>query len=322
MALPSLDGPYALKTVRNQIPYIELPGGSERFVNDGTECVRRLACYWNQRQDFILDVLGDANVIGGKLRRDLPEKHPDFDDDSGKIFSMWAREMTLVDKAGWPGRDSGTGALVMHDSAPDYTGVREENGEGLAIYDVLYRPTIEYMLTDEEADADPYLERSRFLIRTFDPGGENLTLPKGLLKFEGDTDANYFTELAPILFPNAILNYHWLMVPVNGFPTNTALGYFDSGTLVVGAMGSVNSAQFEGFKPGSLLCLPPQRQVYIHANTGIYLNVTYQFQYRPQGHSRFLRNSGLFERLIRIFDPTVGVQQEFDFTKIFDVSNP
>lgn len=319
----------ALRTVRSNIPYWELYDYGERFVPEGTESARRLACYWSQRKPFLLDVLGNAFIegtagtAGAKLRRYIPEKHPGFNEVTD-FYGMWAVDAVLVQGAGWANREY-SGAIKFNDSPPTGTStLRAENGEGLAIYDVRYQPTIHYVLDDDQAAASGIGELSRFTVFTAEPGGENLPLPKNYLRWESSgADARDGPELAPILFPSEIINLQWLMVPVDAFRDNTILGYSSApGTFVQGAVGAVNDDDFLGYEEGTLLCLPPTRRLYIGANTNIFLDITFHFQYRPMGHNYFLRNSGEWEKLVRGDDPTNGPFLEFDFTKILDVASP
>lgn len=348
--IPSMTATQVLKTARSQISYEEdVEGHAERYVDGGTEVTRRLRCYWRDRQQFILDMVGDVRIVGtagqtgAKIRRDLPEKHPDYDDNTGQLFSMWANEMTYVGHAGWQGRSTypaNHSAFAVHSTIPSGTwpavptfrddpANRGMDDLGLAVYDVVYRPTLHYMYTDAEIDSNSVTgERARYVVVTHEPGGENVTLPKGLLKFENDYDSNTYNELAPVLFPTDVITYTWLMVPVSAFRPTTILGDFTSSTnkLVPGVVGSVNSLPFDGFPAETLLCLPPTLTKYIHANTGVFLNIAYHFQFRPQTHQRYMRNDDTFRRLVRVQqaspppNPKKGVFESVDFAKLFDVS--
>jgi hypothetical protein len=326
----------ALRTLRNDIPYWEFPGNSERYTDDGTEVVRRLGCYWRDRQDFLLDILGDARIVGpagttgAKIRRDLPEQHPDFDDFSGQLFSMWATDAAFVEGLGWPGRDETTNSIAYHDSPPeidtDQSGsgdrLRAANGEGLAVYDVTYRPTRHYMYTDEEVDGFTLGERERYTFVTREPGAENLPVTKGWLEYQSGDKA---PELAPQIFPTAIVNIHWLMVPEAAYRRKTVEGYWNGSAVVPGYVGSVNDAVFvigdDSYEAETLLGLAPKFRPYIHANTGLFFDIIFPFQYRPAGHNRFLRNADTWERLVRVADNSKGPFPTFDMSKIFDPAN-
>jgi hypothetical protein len=332
--MPLLPG-NALQTVRSGIKYWEQPGFSAVFARDGTSVIRRLACEWGDQQQFISDMVGEARIVGGAgttgalLRRDLPEVFPGYDQGDDQAWTFWATDVRFIEGQGWPGRDkNGSGALAYHST--DLTNIRAPSdmteddpfqrgmdNQGLAVYEVTYRPRLDLLLSDEDADDSGIGELSRFNYLTYEAGGENLTYPRGLLKFEGGR-----------LFPNAILTLHWLMVPPAGFRQQTVLGYWDGTQLQHGVMGCVNNATFLGFPAESLLCLPPQITKFVHPSTSVYIDLAYPLQFRPQTHNRFMYGKAqslieLFKRLIFInITPTRGVFDTADFTALVDVSKP
>lgn len=326
MALPSLENDPFL-TERNSIPYIELPLTNERFVNDGTEAVRRLACYAKDRVQFITDMMEDARIQGGKLRRDLAETHPWYE-------SFRCVELQLVGSGGWPDYDSANNdGLTFSDSPPTGTSpLRAQNGEGVLIWLAVYRPPVGYdVKSDADADGDALLERSRYCRVTVEGAGDQLPIVKGALHFEGDSPNNTLREEAhAALYVSApIFNVEWLCLPRELECPQTWYGYWNGTKLIHGAVGSVNKNDFYlpghgTFKAGSLLCLAPQVRYFQHANTGVMKDMVWPLQMRPQTHSRFLRADGSWERVLRKTPDTdwVAVFPEFPFEDIFDPSKP
>lgn len=330
-------------TQRGEIPYWEFKNSyGEVFQDDGVSLTNCLGCYWKDREAFRLALLGfpyitgTAGSSGAKLRRYLPEKHPDFTvgtDNEGKS-PMYAWDMQFLDGLGWEGRNSVSSALAYHDSQPTYdpsTGTfsRPANEQGLALYMVTFRPRIYNVTDDDTADANSLLEQSRFTSLTQEPGGENYAVGQGLLYDDGSPDIshNYVGDaLGTQLFPQSILNFTWHELPVKAdltsvVPPQTTYGYWNGATLVQGMMGSVNATTFLGKPAGTLLGLAPTIRRYQSRTTDILEDWTFHFEYRPQGHNRYLLPVvGTWTNLVRAYDHTKGAILSFEFKDVFDVS--
>lgn len=322
LALQSISDPFY--TVKNSIPYFELHQTSERMSMEGTEWVRRLACMFKDRVTFITDMLGDARTVAGQLRRDLPESHP-------WSARFLVADMQLVSTAGYPDFDTANNDGLTFTDYPD-SGTSPVTGEGLAIYDVTYRPPALYdVKSDEDIDNGTYGERERYVITTDEPAAENLPVPRGLLYFEDDS-LQTPVDIPAIPVPTVIFNLQWLRVPIDVQMPQTWYGYWDGSKLVPGFVGSINSTDFwiprRGLMlAGTLLGLPPHFRPYVDANTNEFNDITFQMQYRPQGHNRFRKNNGCWKKLLVKDVPSAcssadqtGVFPEFEFKNIFDVS--
>jgi hypothetical protein len=293
----------ALTTRRSEIEYWELPNYTETWEDHNAGLVRRLACLWSQRQDFILDVVGDANVTGGLLRRDLPEEDRDF-------AGFYADGLNFVGHAGSPDRDATTKGLRVVERKHILATAEADVTDGLAIYDVTFRRPLYDVADDDSAHADPTLERSRYVIRSGDDiSAEALPVYANWLEFE---DHKPVGENAAVVFPQGIFPLLWHMVPTDGFPRVAAFGM----------QGKVNADSFEGFDAETLLFLGAKTTLYQAANTRNYYDVLYTFQHKPSGWNNYLRPNSVppaFGRVIRKNDPDNGVYLTGNFPDLFNV---
>jgi hypothetical protein len=291
-----------LYTRRSEIPYLMLPEHSEVWEDHNAGIVRRVACLWDDRQDFVLDFIGDAQKIASKLRRYLPEEDLEF---SG----FYAQRMQLVQYAGSAARDSTHKALRAVDRK--YIGATADADvtSGVAFYDVTFRRPLYDLKTDEDADADALLERSRYIIRSGDDiTGEAQPVYANWLEFE---DKGEVGEYAPFIYARGAYSFVWAMVPEDAYPRQTAYQM----------QNTVNRDAFEGFAAQTLLFMGARTEKYQAANTRTYLNCQYQFLYRPDGWNKILRTTltpPAFRRVRRKNDPDNGIYLEGSWERMFD----
>lgn len=295
-----------LYTDRSQIEYWELGEYRENWMEDNSNLTRRLACLWGQRFDFMNDMLGNAESIGGLLYRDLPQE----DAESPGYYSIGG---TLVQGAGYPGRHADHSAVYFKDRS--VLDDDDEPSDGFAIYDITYTKPIYDLKDDADAHESDLGELCRFVIREREFNAEALPMPSRFLEWELPP-RQQIPQAAPIVFPKGIYYYTWKMVPEEAWDEDTALSI----------QGTVNKYEFDNrFPAETLLFMGPKVRRYQHGNGTIYLDITYVFEYKRQKHNKFLRADRAnaepeFEYVRRIQNPSERVFLKEDFqTQLFTV---
>lgn len=294
-------------TATNGIQYYErVVGYSETWTDGQAGIVRQLFCPWADRDVFVSDMIGDARRVGDLLRRDLPEEDKHF---SG----MYCVDMQFVGGLGFPSEDQSDSTLAYF-SENTMTFPRTTTAGGYAVYNCTFKRPLYKVKSDDDIDNDPngYGERGRYVFRTRGGRVQNLKAPFKFLKFASDTNPdNYISDLpGVILFPQPTFTMVWHMVPFEQM----------SSDVIDGMLGKVNNIAWEGFTAGTLMFVDYNRVPYQSANTGLFETITYSFMHNRQGHNFFLRNSGVWEEVVRRGDPLTGVYEEGDFDELFDVS--
>lgn len=299
------------QTARSQIYYTEKPPLRETWADDNTAIIRRFICLWSERLQFVQDMLGDCNAIGGVLHRDIPEE-------DHEIPGFYADDATLVEGAGMLSYDEETLALGYRDrDTAASPGGSLTSGSGLAVYDVTFRKPLYYVKSDEDNEGDATGELGRYTFRFNAPAAENLPLPQRFLRWNSGPSAGKLLGSAGVLLsPKTAIKVIWYMVPLSedgGYPVAT----------VEGMVGKINSGSFLNKAAKTLLLTAAEPRPYqSKAFAKTFLEVTFNFEYRPQGFHKLIDpSSGTYEEVVRDADPTKGPFDTDDFTKLFDCSN-
>src|SRR4051812_40914675 len=166
-------------------------------------------------------MLGGAQIVGGKLMRDLPEVYPDID-------SLYCISCNLREGIGRP-RATGTFDSVEYDRAR---------------YEVTYSILPYLLVPDEAIHNTPGEELGRFVERQVQYEVEAITLPGAAFKWV-DTGTSIM-EPGVKNFWGVTQEWNWFGLP--DYPR----------AALVNCLGKTNSADFDGYPAGTLLLLSPE----------------------------------------------------------------
>lgn len=212
-----------------------------------TRVVRHLIIHFSNLDTAIREVLGYSfRTLGGRLSRVLPMRDPHF-------TWTYASAITSIRGIKFIGKNAGGG----HGPYADYS---------YAIISVLFT-TPPYAVksdTDIIVNGSPY-EWRRFVEKRFDVVGESLNTEAAELKF----GANYtppnqtIHRQYPFITFKTNLSWTWVQVPDVGLFSGG--GYDEGGRPeeVLACLGKVNSVEFEGWQPETLLFFPPRFEPYV-----------------------------------------------------------
>jgi hypothetical protein len=84
---------------------------------------------------------------------------------------------------------------------------------------------------------------------------------------------------------------------------------------------SASMFALDGKPAGTLLMMAPQRRIYQAANWQTYVELIYTLAYRRTGWNKFLNpNTGEFERVVQVNDPTQSAYETANLSALFDPS--
>lgn len=287
---------------RHKVRYWEAETGHrERWVRDGVEAVRMLRVGWDDRLKLVQDLIGYSQRVGGALKRELPEVHPQF----GWLYCT-ACEFRQQVGIGVQEAD-GRFRVARRDADGNIT-----DKDGYAVYECFYKP-LPYSV---RADNEVTKEYQRFTEKEVRFGTDSLTLPGQILQW-GVAPKDKIPEPSARAFGTLTLQYTWREIPT----LNT--GYFLS------KLSTVNDAVFDpefiNAQPGTLLFQTCEaRRVYSAIAYGAW-DITFSFLYRARGHnSLFRRTRGATDYYD--FDPVESVKSgqpaiydTSDFDKLFQL---
>lgn len=225
------------------------------------QSVRILQCDWDDRQQFVQDMVGSVVLNGNSIFRTIPELHP-------KLDWLYAAACDLIPVVlGVPG--NATGDMI-------------EYVPGLARYRVTYR-TLPYRVVAD--DAAQTTELYRYVERRWKPSVESLVTRGRFIWVTAPKDTIW--EPLSILQPSAVYEYVWHQVPV-------AVDILLPATLqtnINAALGTMNSAAFDSgrFAARQLLCVAPEIVLTQAANADYTYRITYPFMYRENGWHKVYR---------------------------------
>jgi hypothetical protein len=324
-----------LVTEANQIPYFEYMEYRESWKLDGVESTRICGCRWEDRYDFIRDMLGTATWspgqnVGGvvsNLSRQVPEAHPEYQNSDG-VGWMYATEAQLLDCQGMKVHDHSDIAKALS-SSPDYGTLNafDDNSYmvafNIAKFSITYRPVDYFVYTDKETPADQTNgELERFVIKTYTYAAENLPIPGSAFWWVPTVpeNRNQIPECPPKVFPTMELTYTWKNVP---------LPRIQKSDNIISRIGTVNSAAFDRgyWDVGTLLFVAPDIKPF-RSPVGDYLyDIAFKFLYRATGHNFLYRGSVNAFREVSIDgthypqdDPTITgkhIYDSSDFSQLF-----
>lgn len=276
------------------IPYLELlEGYAERGAHDDHEATRTCIVQWDLRWQFIKDMLGSAQYTVGSsfggvttnLHRTVPEAHPEYP-------FLYASRWEMIEGLGSTPVDTTNLAKSLTSQVPFGTLGVNLHPFTHGIHFNLAKIALHYTPFTYEVfgDNDPQSstgELGRYVTRTIQAGGENLTLPGKALYFATSVAADQTKN--PINESNAIITiatarptYKWHMVPkvnwqhllagvgkINSTGFDAMFGNYPSGTLLL-----------EAFEVSDPYRSPAQDRVY---------DVTFHFAWKPEGWNYFYR---------------------------------
>lgn len=303
----------------NAIEYYEYPDGyGEAFQPEGTECVRRLACAWEDREGFKDDIVG-LTLAGfdpgtGRLRRYVPDEHPWF---SG----MYAVTCRLAEKQGVPNQDAqGRLTFDLRTAAGAINDAGSGDSTGYAVYDVGYRRTNLFFKSDEDTTS----ELDRWVLRRGRDSTESLTIPGMSYVYGALNDAGLPAGTlipanvagSPITgdtakqFPFGTYTWEWFVVPQVPYDKIRA------------GLGKINSVAFDanfGNWPAETMYLQSaEYEPAQHASSYYYYTIKYTFIYRPTGWNKvFNRTYADFFKVIDKSSGTKGIYTTYDMHELF-----
>lgn len=271
------------------IPYIELLSFNERFHRDGVDSTRYCACAWEDREDFVLDMVGTnlwvaGNVVGGvvtNLQRYPPEQHPLYPE-------LYCDGCDLDAGQGVPtsNRDDLAKALT---SIPDYGNLEQYDDNNavsfnLAFYKVTYSPRDYQILGDEDVPDNGFGELNRNISIYFKPAAENLPYPGGAFKFQ--SDGTLINEPPAKTFPTTEFQLVWHDIPyppVDAWQTIIGACNLNPFTLLF-------SETLQGQYPAqTLICMPPEMQPHRSAAREFLYDITYVMVFRAKTWNALFR---------------------------------
>lgn len=190
--------------------------------------------------------------------------------------------------------------------------------DGVARISVTYTPRMYELLSDAEAAATGYGELSRYVDRQITYAVQAQQIPSTIqFKFIEGPAANTVVPMNPVLIiPLKQLQYRWVDVP--DIPH----------TSIDACLGKVNDAEFDGapgwpaYPAGTLLCQPPKTRRYRTFYGRTLWEITYCFDYRPNGWNKFLAASpatarGNYYLAAQEGDSTKPLFASADFSSLF-----
>jgi hypothetical protein len=302
--MPVTPSPISLFTSGpNHVEYQEFVDGSQTYHEEwhphSPSVTRTLQCDWDDRYDFLEDLLGKHEWQStGHIKRTPPEVHPD-------LYMLRATSATLIEH---PGR------------------IRQEDPTGLANFEVAryrvtYTPLPYLVLADDETPRDSRdpPELGRWVQKTSTMEGENLPIPNGSFGWAEPPNQNASLNEAPAIFrPTKGLIYTWHDVPSEVYPGASFSPVPPNIEAINAALGTVNSASFDydagptdgsgkdGWQPYTLLFVGVEYELYPHANMRQFCwRISYKFSYNPT-------------TWIKPFDP---VTNTFRLVRLLDAHN-
>ncbi len=278
-----------------QIP----PYTESHQLRSGSECRLRLSVPWGSKKetDFLGDTTGDANSV----KRTAPAQHP---------TKPWLRctSAELVDgKGAWR---IGSGGLIEYYDSGVVGAVLVAGGGGAGGGETgraIWELTFSFLPYDLEADSF----NLRWVIRQSRDAIESMRLPGNTFKFLA-TGRQIPEEIA-ILRSTRELTYTWVSVPD---VTVTALEFNVWGQVE----GRMNSVNFDGAKPFSMLCLAPQKSDPYNSPGGTRCrDVTYHMIYRADSTWRdvYDKNAKALATVVQTNDNTKFIYGVADFNTLF-----
>jgi hypothetical protein len=261
-------------------------------TSEGTEYTRVLGCYWNQRNAFLMDLLGTCvvNSQDGSLSRTLPEFFPGRND-----FICIDAKMNRVDgKPDFNTSDEPT-LITFSDLEAPYTpgtdatggGGKGYAGDGIVWYTTTWRKPLYAVLSDAQVVAlnpQPSTpELSRYVYRKPTYAGDTFPLPGGTFRWVNapgsppnngivppNPQGSKGTPILETLSKNNLFTeytYTWYKVPV--FPR----------TAVLNCQGKVNSLTFDGADPQTVLFEAPDfTDPYADVLGNLFQNIMYKMR--------------------------------------------
>jgi hypothetical protein len=314
-------GPY-------RVLYQEEEGYGEMWAVGNVEVTRVLRCRWDQRAEFVQDMVGAHTWDGTstKFERDLPEADLTYD-------FLSCVSCRLREAKGVPCQDASDGALeYIEKNSSGLVGTTS----GYAVYDCVFR-ALDYNLV---VDAATTSELQRFVTRDWKFAVDALVIPSQSLRWSNtgeDGDSGYsgtnriIAQPLPKNFPTANYQMVWEHVPglVVGAVPVLPIGN------ILDALGTVNNADFDaGFGPsgatkvfpaGTLLVLSAEAIRVRTASAQPLWRITYSCHYRGNKvGSTYKGWNSLYDRIsclfLKVFATVAGkpaIYDTSDFTKLF-----
>lgn len=231
-------------------------GPKEGFSVGNSVASKTYIVGWPVRSAFLDDLLGYSYLSGTTLKRVIPEQHPDY-----PVF--FASDATVEPM----GKSS-----VGLDGVSNWTA---------AIINCNFRPA-EYAIVKDENTAS---ELDRYVIRTYEPNAEFISLQGGLrfvTPLPGKPEGQVVSSPPGKLIFGMGLNYLWKEVP-----SKTATPFFlPNFSNIRSAIGKVNSVDFDGYDPGTVLFLGTEsKQIVPKLGQDIYhWDISYKMVYKRNGN--------------------------------------
>jgi hypothetical protein len=310
--------------------YVE--GYRETFRPDGNESTRILQVKWNQRGDFLADLIGYPVLSGTTLQRRLPEAHPE-------LMFLHAVDADLIRGLGVPDEDPDSTLIRFLNVVPgtetaegddaddsgENTDSDNQSGDGLeteapettalpygkARYAVSYRALPFQVLADDDITT----ELDRFVERRQTFAGEAFGFPSQGFLFASDNKPVQ-SPVYKFLFTKE-LTYIWYQVPkVPETNIRACIGHINSATF------DTNNPDGSSYPAGTLLMIAPDVIRRRNALGDILYEIAYKFLYRAEGWNTAPRpSSGRLEAIIHN-DITLapGPYDSADFATLFQFS--
>lgn len=236
----------------------------ESFDVDNAGCTRKFKVPWNDRFEFVWRCLGGAVVQNSSISRYLPEVHPQY---------QWlvATRIPRVSGLGWVGKRMITGTSpnsyidVVDQPINEFTWAQIEVEYTFPEYEIIPDDDIEY-------------EHDRYVIERPRQSAKYLTFPNGAFRWAAGTPSAKGVVVGNNGKIEVTTDYEltWKMVPQEAVPVD----------LIDDYCGCINSTEFRGKPPGTMLMLSGQR-VPIRLPYGIRAyDVVYAFKYFKHGHDK------------------------------------
>lgn len=321
MAIPSIFGDTTglPVTTRSGIPYeVDVPSYRETWVPGANKTVIMARVPTEQAWDWITDMVGQAYIGSGMLRRDPPEQNP-FDP------NQYCTKIEQVDHGDIS--DSGTLEIDV-DGGTHRTFADIDSGWPVTKWS-RYRCTFEgmpfWVKTDDEVDAEaPGNEREleRYVLRNRKSYMREQELPGGGFKTIEATPVTLFTTGFKFV-AYADVTYTWVRVPVTQFMQMSEkddwIGAINSTTFDTN--GSANGGY--SWLEGELMYVGyDDSNKYFDANEDWVVDVVYSFRWKKIGWNFFFKADGSTVEVST--DGTSGgtrpYADEQDFAELFRVS--
>lgn len=255
------------------INYTEVFDGSpeEQIGIWDSQVTRKYMVAWNDREEFVEDLLGLPSVKNGQLSRRIPFGYPSFSSNGPWLY---ASRVLRTKGVGNRGKDQVVDVsnyekcliTALHESRT-YKVTPDQAGKIGGIQ-------------DEGTLLASGWANSRYVTKLPEPCERQLTLNLGMMRFVDDAAVNAqgqpiggqaMLQGLPWVLQEQEIHYTWHEVPVEAYPN----------TAITTCMGQVNNATFDGYPARTLLCRAPKFKPYQTQLGQRLLDIHYTFRFRP-----------------------------------------